>query len=335
MFYKKNRERMNGIVLFVFFAFFCILLSLRHMSVGTDTKTYFYFYETLSNTDFKGIFNYFQDEYGFYIFVWLVAKIFKSYQAVMAVIAFVFVFIPMLFLYKKETDNPALTLAIFIGLCPFAFYFSGLSQVTAMAFAVPVYYLFKRKRIILPLFLIILATTFHVSAISLVLLLPILRLSFKKSFLLPSLVFILFVFVFKNYIFSFLSDSIQKYNYYSSTENNGSYTMFIFYVLLYVASFVLVRGETKNIYFVRWLLFVIACIQCMAPVSHVIMRVNYYFLVFLPVALSCFFAEKLIIEEKTKKVIVGLVCVFFIVYFLAGGIDSANLKINPYTPFWK
>ena len=78
---------------------------------------------------------------------------------------------------------------------------------------------------------------------------------------------------------------------YSNIENNGSYLMFLAYLFIFIVLFIIPSKETKKVFFARGLLFFMTCIQCMSPISHMIMRLNYYLLVFLPIAMSYFFDE--------------------------------------------
>lgn len=333
LFVKKKKVKVG--MLFVFFAFLCVLLSLRGMMVGVDTKNYFYFYEILSSCSFREIFLEFSEEYGFYIFIWIISNIFKNFQIVLTIVAIFFVFIPLFIIYKNETNHPILVVSVFISLCPFAFYFSGISQITGMAFAVPVFYLIKNKKYVWSLLLILFGITFHISTITLLLLFPIMNFSFKKDYFLPMLAIVIAFFLFKNVIFTIISSVISKYaTMYSNIENNGSYLMFLAYLFIFVALFIVPAKETKRVFFARGLLFFMTCIQCMSPISHMIMRLNYYLLMFLPIAMSYFFDEKWILSKPIKKVVLLLFCGFFIAYFFFYGIDADNLNINPYSPFW-
>lgn len=331
---KKKNYKTNALILFAFFAIFSVLLSIRDYQIGYDTNHYRFYFETIKSIEFHDIFSTFTEEYGFYIFLWIIARLFDDFRIFLTIVAVIFVFIPLFTIYKNETRHPVLVMSVFMGMCPFAFYFSGMSQVTAMAFAIPIYYAIKKKKIILGILLVIIATMFHSSSVFLLSIIPISFVRLKNKYLILSLIIIIIVFALRISLFTFASSIISKYVYYLNIVENGSYTMLIAYIIIFLSLFILPKQENDQLYFSRNVLFLMICIQCMAPISHIIMRMNYYLLIFLPVIASRLFDEEWIISNRIKKFALVLICAFFIIYFFNWGLDADNLNINPYVPFW-
>lgn len=143
---KKDEEIVRKYTFTIFFTIFFIILACRGLTVGNDLTNYKYYYTKCEEAGFKDILHIFGDEYFFYYLSWIISHLNGSFQILLIVIALVFTCVPLSILYKRESSRSILTIALFVGICPFAMYFSGLSQVTAMAFSVPIYYCCKNKK---------------------------------------------------------------------------------------------------------------------------------------------------------------------------------------------
>jgi len=78
------------------------------------------------------------------------------------------------------------------------------------------------------------------------------------------------------------------------------------------------------------------CIQMFAPVHGLVMRVNYYFLPFVPVLIPRIVRRAK--ESMRQLVLISMIVMysFFTVYFFYHAYTGADiLRIYPYIPFWK
>ena len=86
----------------------------------------------------------------------------------------------------------------------------------------------------------------------------------------------------------------------------------------------------------RNLLLLSIVIQCFAPIHHLSMRLNYYFLIFVPILVPRI-ANR---SKKELKIVSNVSVIVLIAYFSYYFInmvvrDNDPLNIIPYIPFWK
>lgn len=334
-----ERQRKNRIVVYTFFVILAVILCCRNISVGRDLISYKRrFFDVFQNIDFKSAFTYIDDEYLFYFLIWVVAHTTGKFQHVLWIVAIFFTFIPLSILYKQEVNHPVLAVALFLGVCPFAIYFSGLSQVTAMAFSVPAYYCCKKNKKVWFIGVVILATLFHQSALIMLIMYPLYKMRFTKRMILIISVVIGATFIFKKPLFALVLLFSGKYRMYSATENTNSYAMLILFILLLIFSYVFVpiniEKEDDDFVRLRNFLILIVIIQCFAPIHHLVMRLNYYFLMYVPVLISKTIDRTDIRYCRIVKMSGLMMIVFFSTYFLMRGINADQLDITPYIPFW-
>ena len=172
-FFCKNKERKGTIFLkFVFLAIF-LLCALRAPSVGRDLPGYesaFLFTKRVAWNDYTYI--YFEPGYIFLMKVCvLVGMSFQSFIAITSAI----ILIPLYFYVKKYSQNPFLSILIYICYVFFEFNMTGIRQAIAMSIVLLGFLIFmnakKLPRIKLLLF-ILLASAFHSGALICILFLP-------------------------------------------------------------------------------------------------------------------------------------------------------------------
>ena len=154
-----------------FFIIFAMLLFLRDVSCGADLKNYQTMFTNVSRMSFPEVYRNYPEESGYYLLNKAISILgdYRLFLIVCAIISLV----PIAIFYKRESTNSYLTIILFVTVAPFPMFFSGLRQTLAMAFAVPVWYCAKNKKLILNFILVFLATLFHSSALALLLIYPI------------------------------------------------------------------------------------------------------------------------------------------------------------------
>ena len=122
----------------------------------------------------------------------------------------------------------------------------------------------------------------------------------------------------------------------------GAYTMlFVFAAFLAMAYFFpdeeRMDEETMGL---RNVLYLVLLLQCFSPLHTLAMRMNYYFIIFVPVLLPKIFkCSKTEYSELADFSAAGLT-IFFVVYFLLNIVKAyvsggGLLGSVPYVPFWK
>lgn len=322
-----------------FFVIFLFLLSFRDISCGIDLYNYKKFFDCVLYRSEVDVGAQYSLEFGYVIFQSVVANLTKNFYMLMVLCAFVSV-IPLWIFYRKESENAYLTVILFATVAPFVFYFSGLRQIMAMTLGIPAYYLAKKKKIKLFLIVVALAWALHQSALILLSLYVILNVRVTKKWMLGIGPAILAVFLLRNKLFGillyFMGESyFGKYS--GQSNGSGGYSMLILFVIFLIYSFVIPNEDEldMDVIGLRNILIVIVGIQCFASVHPIAMRINYYFLIFIPILIP-----KLVTRCKENlkwlaDLSVVVMTLFFTFWFFYFGLTDADiLQVFPYVPFW-
>lgn len=265
-----------------------LLIALRHPSMGIDLG-YFRSYGYLHSFDYiselplmsvlrMGSFlNY---EYGYILFNKLVSIIYPSRQLFLAICAFLSLY-PFARLFKHYSNNSFLSFIIFLGLPVFLLTYSGLRQSIAIgltAYSFPFIYDKKKFKFFL---VVIFASFFHFSSILFLSAYPIYHLKLNRSLRFLSVLIIPVFIAFRFPLFNLFS-RLLKQN--ATVDNNASFTLLIVFTLIYILLQFFAYKNNESIGFSN--LFYIAClIQALASVNNIIIRVGYYFMPYLCIAL--------------------------------------------------
>ena len=244
-------------------------------------------------------------ELGYALIVKLISCITANFRFVMIVCALIAV-LPVWKFYRNE-QHPALLIILFVNIAPFSMYFSGLRQAMAMAFTCLALHYCRQKDFLRFVLVVFAAFLFHRSALIMLLMYPVYHFKLKKKvhllFILP---FIGFIYVFNKPIFRFLLLFMQgKYydRYAEGVHSTGAYSVLLLLAVL---------------------------LQTFAGVHSLAMRMNYYYLLLVPLAISHVIdrSEK---NQRLAKISILCMTVFFFVYFFYHAYTSSDiLNIFPY-----
>ena len=337
---NQARIRQNRNALILFFTAWFLLLALRAGTIGVDLKNYFKMFEKTAKSPWEKIFVYDEEnvEVGYQILCKLISFISTDKQVFLAIIAILSLF-PIAYLFARESKNAVLSISIFVTYL-FSMYFSGLRQVLAMGFAVPAYYFTKDRKLIKFILVVLLASTFHQSALVMLIFYPIYHFKMTKARLLLVSLVLVGVFVFNQQVFSFILNVMggryeERYDVITST---GAYSMLILFLIFAVYAFLVPQSNKldKDTVGLRNILLLSLAFQCFALVNSVAMRMNYYFLIFLPILIA---KIPTLCREKDKKIAdfsIFVMITFFIFYFFLKAYTGTDiLQVFPYIPFWE
>lgn len=336
-FNKKTRNRM---VVISFFAIWFLLLCLRSERVGIDTINYHRMFIEASHMSFGEIFSRLLDsqfEAGYYVISKAISVFTSDYRVVMIVVAGVSLF-PIFWLYMKYADeSPYLSIILLLSLGMFSIYFSAFRQVLAIAFAVPAFQFTKNRKLIKFLLIVLLAYVTHHSAFVLLLLYPIYHMELKLNahvfFIVP---IIGLVYVFRTQVFTALNNFLGDV-YSGVIKETGAILIFLLLLSLLIFSFVLPENDMmdKENIGLRNLLFLSTILQIFAGINSVAMRLNYYYLIFIPLLIPRVINN---VSEKNRKpayfsylIMVGF---FTFWYFYRAYTTADILRVYPYYPMW-
>jgi transmembrane protein EpsG len=329
-------DKSNKRALGFFFFFLTILVMLRHESVGSDTRNYIFYFEKFSNTSWNELEKQ-SLEYGFSFLNKLVSIFTKEPQFFFAVVAII-VSVMIYPTYKRLCIDSSLTIVLFCTMSTFVMMFSGIRQMLAIAIGFIAYEFTRNKKLILFILAVLLAITFHTSAFILALMYPIYHAKITKKWLLVVVPALTVVFVFNRQIFSALAFFLERYTEYdASMIPTGAYTMLILFVVFTVFAFLIpeepfLDNETIGL---RNFLLLALVIQKFAPLHTIAMRMNYYYIIFIPLLIPKIIEYR---SDQWRKMAVlsrHIMVAFFLIYFFINAYSGVNLRVFPYHFFWE
>ena len=336
-FISGNRlvHKTKSLSLDVFMLIFLLLLAFRGLQCGNDTVQYLRLFEKYSSKNFVALFANDTHEIGYKLLNKLIGSITDNYQFLLIITAF-FCVCPIWYFYKRESEIPLLTIALFLSVAPFVMFFSGIRQSIAMSIGSFAWYAAKSKKVWLFILVILLAMQFHSSAIVLLAIYPLYYARVTKKwlwFVTPCMILIYFS---RNLIFNFLFDFLWKE--YEKTAETGAVNVLILLIMFAVYSYIMVDEGSldQDTIALRNLLLLSVVIQIFAMLHPLSMRMNYYFLLFVPIMIP-----KIATKCKKEFAIIGkisivVMIVYFLYYFVVTVVtDNDPLNTYPYIPFWK
>jgi hypothetical protein len=278
--------RNNSLLIPVFFLMLIVILSLRDELIGNDTGGYRRFFESYSAMSLRQVMAN-KSDILYWLLNWLVGQFTRDFQVFLAVVAVITV-APIASVYGKDREHGFLKCVLFMNMTVFIMLFSGLRQSVALAMGMIAYEYVVRKKPLRFLLFALIAFGFHHSAFIILLYYPLCHFTFKRRHLWFVIPAILAVFIFNKPIFSFAAQAMnsvfgEKYD--GETTETGAYAMLILFAIFTVFAYVLPDEKLmdKETLGQRNLLLMALVLQCFAPVHVLAMRLNYYFIIFIPV----------------------------------------------------
>ena len=278
-------------------------------------------------------------EWGYTFYNKVISFISSEYRVFLIITAAVILY-PIYKLYSKEKKFGYLLIVIFLNMPCFLMIFSGLRQALAISVGIFVYMALNDKKYVKSVLWLLLAISFHSSAIVLVLLYPAYFFKIKTKHLLYIAPVSAVIFIFRRQIFTFIINFMPgKYiEFYSEIQQTGALGMLLLFLIFTVFSFVVLEESdmTEKDCFMRNLLLISTLFQFFVPIHGLIQRASYYFLIFAPVSiLSIVQAPKRKLKNISNAA-VAVMSIFFTLYFFYNAMFSTDnlLGVFPYRFFW-
>lgn len=228
-------------------------------------------------------------------------------------------------------------LLIFLISLLFEFFLSGVRQGVAVGIGVISFYFVKNKKPIPFLFTVGLATSIHSSAIVLAALYPLFYAKITQKWI-PIVVLIFgATYVFKDTIFNtillpmFGGDYLSGYEYLTGASDQGSLS--ILFLLLAIYSCIMLdpnKADAVTLGY-RNMLLLAALIHVFTALHPVVCRMNYYFIPYIPLALSRINNRVRPLFKPIEQIASFVLPIFFVTYFLF--VKGDSLHIAPYLTF--
>lgn len=320
----------------LFFILLFILLALRGINVGKDLQNYLYIFNSYSQQSWSAIVTV-STEPAFAVLNKLVSVFSNNFQWLLVVTAAIII-IPICYQYAKNAEDPVLTIALFITMSTFVMFFSGIRQGIAIALGMVAFEFTKRKKLFGFILIVTLAMLFHTSAFMLAFMYPLYHVRITKKWLPVVIPVMIVAFIFNRSVFGFLGEILNDFTKYNATiSSTGAYTMLILFVLFSTYCFVIPNEATLDadtIGMRNFLLFS-TVLQMFAPLHTLAMRMNYYYIIFIPLLIPKIISRS---SNRLKQVtVVSRYCmiIFFIIYFFINAPKSNVLNTFPYHFFWE
>ena len=339
------KDKKRELYILTSFLVLFLIIALRHPSMGIDLhygyeNGYIGVYSVYSNCPWEKVFNlnYVFYEKGFLLFNKVLGIFSKQPQMLLIGTALVSL-VPVFFTIYKESEDSLFSILIYLGLPSFLMVFSALRQVIAISLVFLSIVYIRKKKFFTQLILILLAATFHKTALVFLVAYPLYYVKIPLNGRLYSICFLLILYCYSRQIMPYLSRIMPAY----VIDNNGSNTLFLVYVLLYgLCSTLDYNGENNgylNIFYIA------CCVMCFEHLNSVIARLAMYFEMSLVLLLPSILKNdsgyclqlpvKILRNQAVYKAfrILTIVCFIFAgLYFIKTTYWS---MANPYHFFWE
>lgn len=322
----------------LFFVIYFLLLALRRSDIGVDIVQYLMHYERSQRYSLFQYLQLYSKEYGFYTFVKMFSAIITNEQVFLAVIAALAVF-PIMYLYMKESENAMLTVSFFMILPLFSMLFSGLRQAMAIAMMVPAYYMVKSRKPIMFILIVLLASTFHQTALAGLVLYPLYYMKWSRKMLFIIVPAFVILYIFNARIYKLLIMLLgEDFEGYGGVNETGAYMMLLLLLLCTVFSFFMLENDQadEETLGLRNISVLATALQFFSISNPVASRINYYFVLFLPILIPKVINRCIPENRKLCRIIGWVMTGYFLFYFFRRAYAGSDiLQIFPYYAFWQ
>jgi len=348
---KLIKTRQTSLVFLIAVTFQLIFINgLRAYTIGVDTRRYQnHFYNVNDLSSIQEFLNH-SNEIGYKILQKFVGIFHENFNFFLLIVAII-VFFSLLFYIKRYSKDYLLSYILFITLGLYNFTFSGIRQSLAISMGlIAFHYAVKKNLKLFTLFLLI-AMSFHVSAIVLIPIYVLVNVKFVKvHYFVLFFIYALFL-LFRNQIGYYMSlfyygGSVDVINNYDSAGTIGTLSLFILFILLLGLilknPFKIDNGQLNHGLFN--IVIVSFFIQTLSSFSYLFTRLNFYYLIFIiiyiPLVISPTKNLKYSINPKligfSKLLIKSLIIIALLVSYF-GTLESTVIteKLVPFYFFWE
>ena len=336
---SKSKKTKTFIFLLLFLGVF-IIVAFRSPSMGRDlgigsSEGYLARFKYISKTGFvdliKGHSTTYQTksyDIGYVLFNKLISYVSNDYQWLIVCAAFLSLF-PVYYVFNKESSSICFSIVIYLGLTCFLATFSALRQACAISICFLSYTFIKERRFFPFLFIVLLASLFHSSALICLLIYPFYSFRIGKKARGFTLVLVFVVFILRRQFFSVFAGLFGK-NY--NIDDNGAILLFLFFLGIYIFLWAFENDDNETKGLMNVMLLLIIC-QGFGNIHSYIARIGFYLMPYI-----CLLIPKAIdgMKEYTKKGVSTVFVLFFTFYGIYSIYQSQSgwAQAYPWIPFW-
>jgi hypothetical protein len=329
----REHEKRQYLVLCGLFIF--LILACRHYSVGSGDGVIYYNHWTQMSTVPKerilDVLKTSKMERGYVLFVWVVSRFLKNAQYLFVVYGAI-VALSLCSFLKKNCDVLEIGFEIYLCLGLWAFMVQGIRQGIAMCICLWAIDFIKKRKLLPFIVLILIASSFHGSAIAFSIVYFSGYLKFNLKGIAVTVLGIILCCIFIDKIFDLLN-FVMNESYYRGEDSlsGGMFTALAYLLIIALSLITLPKEDTEH----DTTLFLFMTITGFVTfvmryyINSISQRVAYYFM----------FGQMVLLPREIKNmkksyqiftiVVVVLLCMGMAIY------KSSYSKINPYTFFWE
>lgn len=328
--YSKSQDKLKKFFINISVLQLFLLLALRSKSVGVDANGYLSNFNFVKSSSFQELLQH-RFEIGYKLLTKFISILTEKDQVFLSIIAGLSIIPVGRFIYKYS-KKPFLSFAIYISFNFYMFTFSGLRQSIAFSIIYLSYDYIKQRKPLKFLLMVLLATSFHKSAIIFLPAYFITKIKLTETVISGFAFVDIFILVFKKQIMSFVTKHFfQAYEIVESLSVNWFlFSLFIFLVCLFFYKNVVKQDATSQHLYL--LVATGISIMLLATVSTNAMRMANYYYVFVILLIP----EVIASLKDSRLALLGgylLITGIIMIYFWLLYVDGYG--IVPYKFFWQ
>lgn len=312
-----------SLILTVFFQ------GLRALHVGTDLSAYLPIFHSLKNGESVQIISqhFTSMELG-YLYLNNVISLLNVGDTGFLIIISAVIHVPLFFYLKNVPNDKLLSLFFYYCVILFAFSFSGLRQAIAVSIVTSSFVFLFRGSYILFYGLVLLASSFHVSALVAILAHPASKINISnRLLLLVSMLGAIFFILRESVLKGIVSMTLDKYSSQTFTSSNNSFSMLIVFVMIYIVSHYASRiNDDKTFNICRNIFLIAIFIQVTASVSMTAMRAGFYFLIVGGILLERVYLKISVAEHRILARVAMLTMLILFFFYTASSSPLADYE---------
>jgi len=328
--------KFNGLAMKMFWLLLGVMLVFRHESIGNDTINYHNMFVIISKLNWSQVIAR-NAEVGYNLLNKLISLLTNDFRLVLLITSIISV-IFIAKAYNKYSDDASLTISLFITMSNFVLLFSGIRQAIAISLGMLAYEATKNKKIFVFFAIVVVAMLFHTSAFMLLAMYPLYHVRITRKWLIAVIPLMIIVFIFNEQIFNSLGAILMLYTEYEvEIDETGSITMLILFIIFAMFSFVIPEEkelDNDTIAMRNFMLFSVM-LQMFAPLHALAMRLNYYYIIFIPLLIPRIIKHRRARFEQIAIFLRHIMLAFFIIYFFITAPADNVLHTFPYRFMWQ
>lgn len=325
---KKNRSK---VVLYFSSIGIILIQGLRATSVGNDIHVYLRGLGLANGMNFLSGDRLYNFEIGFSLFTQLMARLGINEIQFLFLIAAMIIIPISVTIYKKSVSS-SLSIIMYICLGFFTFSFSGIRQSIALAITFYSFKYIEERRFIKFLLLVVLATTFHKTAIIFLPAYFLYPIKIKGKHIMVIFILLALINLFKSRIYSLIYYLYRGYS--PIIEDTGAYTLLFIMIAVYVSSFIFDKKKINKKSYIAYQNFLLMAIivQVFASISNTIMRAGFYYYIFIILLIPEIISKQ---ENRYFRLIATMIAILISLAFFQFQTGSGYLNVSPYRFFWE